>query len=162
MFLISASIMAAAAGTLFVAGDTLKDAYQMIDLLKPLAGSFAVALFAVGIISAGVSSQFPNVLMLPWLICDYTETEREMTLPKYRLMVFLISLLGLVVPLFGGRPVLVMLISQSFNVIVLPATVLCIFYLTNREDLMGAHKNTFSLVIAFIALKGVGGWLAKL
>jgi len=46
MFLISASIMAAAAGTLFVAGDTLKDAYQMIDLLKPLAGSFAVALFA--------------------------------------------------------------------------------------------------------------------
>jgi len=89
-------------------------------------------------------------------------------------MVFLISLLGLVVPLFGGRPVLVMLISQSFNVIILPATVLCIFYLTNREDLMGAHKNTlrsnislvaiflFSLVIAFIALKGVGGWLAKL
>ena len=90
----------------------------MIDLLKPLAGSFAVGLFAVGIIAAGVSSQFPNVLMLPWLICDYTETEREMTLPRYRLMVFLISLLGLVVPLFGGRPVLVMLISQSFNVII--------------------------------------------
>ena len=174
MFIISAAIMAAAAGTLFIAGDTLKDAYQMIDLLKPLAGSFAVALFAVGIIAAGVSSQFPNVLMLPWLICDYMETEREMTLPKYRLMVFLISLLGLAVPLLGGKPVLVMLISQSFNVIILPVTVLCIFYLSNRADLMGEHKNTlrsnitliaiflFSLIIAFIALKGAGEWMSKL
>jgi len=174
MFLISASIMAAAAGTLFVAGENLEDAYQMIDLLQPLAGSFAVSLFAVGIIAAGVSSQFPNVLMLPWLICDYRETERDMTLPKYRVMVFLISLLGLVVPLIGTRPVLVMLVSQSFNVIILPVTVLCIFYLTNREDLMGAYKNSwrsnaaliviflFSLVVAYLALKGAQGWLAKL
>lgn len=174
MFLISASIMAAAAGTLFVAGESLKDAYQMIGLLEPLAGSFAVGVFAVGIISAGVSSQFPNILMLPWLICDYAETKREMTLPKYRIMVFLISLMGLVVPLFGGRPVLVMLISQSFNVVILPATVLCILYLSNRKDLMGEHKSRmrtnialvvvflFSLVIAYIALKGVGGWMSKL
>lgn len=174
MFLISASIMAAAAGTLFVAGESLKDAYQMIGLLEPLAGSFAVGVFAVGIISAGVSSQFPNILMLPWLICDYAETKREMTLPKYRIMVFLISLMGLVVPLFGGRPVLVMLISQSFNVVILPATVLCILYLSNRKDLMGEHKSRmrtnialfviflFSLVVAYIALKGVGGWMSKL
>ena len=173
MFIISAAIMAAAAGTLFIAGESLKEAYQMIDLLKPLAGSFAVGLFAVGIIAAGVSSQLPNVLLLPWLICDYKETDRDMTLSKYRIMVFFISLLGLVVPLFGGRPVLVMLISQSFNVIILPVTVLCIFYLSNRADLMGEHKNNlrsniilvaiflFSLVIAYIALKGLEKKIAE-
>jgi len=126
-----------------------------------------VSIFAIGIIAAGVSSQFPNVLMLPWLICDYTETKREMTLPKYRIMVFLISLLGLVVPLFGGRPVLVMIVSQAFNAVILPMTVACIFYLTNRKDLMGAYKNNlianiiltaillFSLFTSFIGVKGV-------
>jgi Mn2+/Fe2+ NRAMP family transporter len=167
MFVISAAIMAAAAGSLHVAGKGLEDAYQMIELLEPLAGSFAVTIFAFGIIAAGVSSQFPNVLMLPWLITDYTGAERDMTLPKYRIMVFLISLLGLVVPLFGARPIPVMIVSQSFNAVILPITVACIFYLTNRKDLMGAHKNSsvsnvilvaifaFSIFTASVGVKGV-------
>jgi Mn2+/Fe2+ NRAMP family transporter len=167
MFFISASIMAAAAGTLYAEGLGLSKASQMISLLEPLAGPMATALFATGIIAAGVSSQFPNVLMLPWLLCDYNETKRDMTMPKYRLMVFVISLLGLVVPLFGARPVLVMIVSQAFNAVILPLTVACIFYLANRKDLMGAHKNKtlaniiltaillFSLFTSFIALKGV-------
>ena len=167
MFIISAAIMAAAAGTLFAEGLGLSRASQMIELLEPLAGSLAVSIFAVGIIAAGVSSQFPNVLMLPWLICDYKGTGRDMTLPKYRIMVLLISLLGLVVPLFGGRPVLVMIVSQAFNAVILPITVACIFYLANRKDLMGDYKNTllsnialiaillFSLFTSFIGVKGV-------
>lgn len=167
MFIISASIMAAAAGTLHAEGLGLSRASQMIELLEPLAGPLATSLFAIGIIAAGVSSQFPNVLMLPWLLCDYNETERNMTLPKYRLMVFGISLLGLVVPLFGARPVLVMIVSQAFNAVILPLTVACIFYLANRNDLMGEHKNkvianiiltailVFSIFTSFIAIKGV-------
>jgi len=167
MFIISASIMAAAAGTLHVAGIGLSNASQMIVLLEPLAGPLAVSIFAVGIVSAGVSSQFPNVLMLPWLICDFAGSDRDMTLGRYRIMVFLISLLGLVVPFFGARPVLVMIVSQAFNAVILPITVGCIFYLSNRKDLMGSHKNTltsniilgaillFSLFTSFIGVKGV-------
>ena len=174
MFIISASIMAAAAGTLYVEGLGLSRASQMIELLEPLAGSFAVSIFAIGIIAAGVSSQFPNVLMLPWLICDYRGADRDMTLPKYRLMVLMISLLALVVPLLGARPIFVMIISQAFNTIILPLTVLCIFHLTNRSDLMGENKNKlignviliaiflFSLIIAFIAMKGLGQTIQKL
>ena len=133
MFVISASIMAAAAGTLHVAGLGLDRASQMIGLLEPLAGSFATAIFAMGIIAAGVSSQFPNVLMLPWLLCDYNDSERKMTMPRYRIMVLLISLLGLVVPIFEARPIFVMIISQAFNAVILPVTVVCILYLTNRK-----------------------------
>ncbi len=167
MFVISAAVMAAAAGTLYAEGLGLTKASQMISLLEPLAGPLAASIFAIGIISAGVSSQFPNILMLPWLICDYTDTPRNMTLPKYRIMVFLISLLGLVVPLFGGRPVLVMIISQAFNAVILPITVACIFYLSTRTELMGKYKNTlvsnviltaiflFSLFTSVIGIKGV-------
>jgi len=167
MFVISAAVMAAAAGTLHVEGLGLTKASQMITLLEPLAGSFATAIFAIGIVAAGVSSQFPNVLMLPWLICDYTESEREMTLPKYRIMVFLISLLGLVVPLFNARPVAIMIASQAFGALILPLTVGCIFYLTNRKNLMGEHKNShlanlilcvimlFALFMSYLAVKGL-------
>ncbi|MDG1126553.1 MAG: Nramp family divalent metal transporter [Hellea sp.] len=167
MFVISAAVMAAAAGTLYTKSIGLSKVSQMISLLEPLAGPLATSIFAVGIVSAGVSSQFPNVLMLPWLICDYMGSERDMTLPKYRVMVFIISLLGLVVPFFGARPVVVMIVSQAFNAIILPATVACIFYLSNRKDLMGAFKNSltsniiltvillFSLFTSLIGIKGL-------
>lgn len=173
MFVISAAIMAAAAGTLYLEGVGLDRPSQMISLLEPLAGSFAVSIFAVGIIAAGVSSQFPNVLMLPWLLCDYNDSGRDMTLTKYRVMVFFISLLGLVVPLFDARPVFVMIASQAFNVVLLPVTVACIFYLGNRADLMGEQKHgtwvnvalvsifLFSLVTSFMGFQGLMGMIGK-
>jgi len=167
MFVISGSIMAAAAGTLYAEGLGLTKASQMIELLEPLVGPLATAIFAVGIIAAGVSSQFPNVLMLPWLLCDFNQSKREMTLPKYRVMVLLISLLGLVVPIFKAPPVFVMIVSQAFQSIILPITVGCILYLGNRRDLMGEHKNKlmtniilvvillFSIVTTSMGIKGV-------
>ena len=167
MFIISGSIMAAAAGTLHVEGLGLDRVSQMIGLLEPLAGSFATTIFVVGIVAAGVSSQFPNVLMLPWLLCDFNQSERDMTLPRYRIIVLVISLLGLVVPIFEARPIFVMIISQAFNAVILPVTVACILYLGNRRDLMGEHRNTvttnvvltaillFSLVTTSMGIRGV-------
>ena len=105
--------------------------------------------------------------MLPWLLCDYNQSPREMTLPRYRVMVFLISLLGLVVPIFDARPVFVMIVSQAFQAIILPVTVLCILYLGNRRDLMGEYRHSrginiflgaillFSIVTTSMGIKGV-------
>lgn len=167
MFIISASIMAASAGTLHLNGLELKNASQMIELLEPLAGSMAVSIFALGIIAAGVSSQFPNVLMLPWLLCDYNQTDRQMDLAKYRWMVLGISLMGLIVPIFEAPPVFVMILSQAFNAVILPVTVGAIFYLSNRKDLMGEYRISltsniilgaillFSLFTSIIGVRGV-------
>ena len=174
MFIISAAIMASAAGTLYAEGLGLEKPAQMIELLQPLAGSFATSIFAIGIIAAGVSSQLPNVLMLPWLLCDYSQSPRDLSLAKYRIMVLLISLLGLVVPIVGARPVLVMIVSQALNVFILPVTVACIIYLGNRRDLMGQYKNElpanlaliaillFSLVTSWMSIGGVWNLLEKL
>ena len=167
MFVISMSIMAAAAGTLYPENLGLTKASQMIELLEPLSGQMAVTIFAFGIIAAGVSSQFPNVLMLPWLLCDYNQSPRNMKLSKYRIMVFFISLLGLVVPIFDARPVFVMIISQALNSVILPVTVACIMYLGNRKDLMGKYRFTtfdnvilaailaFAIFTSAIGVKGV-------
>jgi Mn2+/Fe2+ NRAMP family transporter len=152
MFVISAIIMAAAAGTLYVEGKTLEKPAEMITLLEPLAGPFAVAIFTLGIVAAGVSSQFPNVLLLPWLLCDYTGSERDMKQAKYRVMVFFISLLGLVVPVFHARPVVVMIASQAFGALILPVTVCCIIYLGNSKSVVGDKTYTVfeNIVLALI------------
>jgi len=150
MFVVSASIMAAAAGTLHLKGVTLTKVSEMINLLEPIAGSFAVTIFTIGLVAAGVSSQFPNVALLPWLLDDYYEREADLTRLDYRIFALMISLLGLIVPLFNARPIAIMIISQAFGALVLPVTVACIIYLGNRKDLMKSH--TFSLLLNIILL----------
>lgn len=75
-----------------------------------------------------------------------------MTLPKYRLLVFLISLLGLVVPIFEAPPVFVMIATQAFNSVILPVTVSCILYLGNRRDLMGGQHHSLQTNVMLFAI----------
>ncbi len=72
-FLVSAAIMASAAGTMLPAGIPVVHAIDMVKTLEPLAGPFATALFVTGIVAAAVSSLFPNYVLGPWLVCDYLE-----------------------------------------------------------------------------------------
>lgn len=152
MFFVSASIMAAAAGTLHVQGVTLTKVSEMISLLEPVAGSFAVSIFTLGLIAAGVSSQFPNVALLPWMLDDYHERKADLTRTDYRIGVLLISLLGLIVPIFHAKPIAVMITSQAFGALVLPATVASILYLGNRADLMKSHRFNLPINIALGAI----------
>ena len=152
------------------------DTTQMLRLLEPLAGSLSVGLFAFGVVAAGLSSQFPNVLLFPWLYCDYRGIPFRLSAPFFRWIVAFISLLGLTVPLFGGRPILVMVTSQAFGALLLPASVVCILYLGNRRSLMGKNvlrwpdnlflvvTLVFALIMALIGFRGIvaiiGTWIS--
>ena len=68
MLLLSASVMACAAGTLYRMGQPVEQAIDMVKTLEPLAGRFAISLFVLGVIGAGISTLFPIVLIAPWLI----------------------------------------------------------------------------------------------
>ncbi|WP_340679909.1 Nramp family divalent metal transporter [Paraglaciecola sp.] len=167
MFIVSAAIMAAAAGSLYIQGITLVNVTQMIYLLEPLAGTAAVTIFTIGLIAAGVSSQFPNVALLPWLLDDYHQRKPDLKRPSYRIMALVISLLGLIVPIFNAKPIVVMVGSQAFGALVLPATVACIFYIGNKKDLMGEYKFStltniilamifvFALVTSYMSYNGL-------
>ena len=167
MFMVSASIMAAAAGSLYVQGVTLENVTQMIYLLEPLAGSAAVAIFTIGLIAAGISSQFPNVALLPWLLDDYYQRKPNLKTPSYRVIALVISSLGLIVPIFNAKPIAVMVLSQAFGALVLPATVACIFYIGNKASLMKEHKFSnatnlalvlifgFALIMSYMSLTGI-------
>ena len=152
MFVVSASIMAAAAGTLHTQGIKLTNVAEMITLLEPLAGPLAVGIFTVGIVAAGVSSQFPNVTLLPWMLDDYHQHKPDMRQTKYRIIVLIISCLGLIVPILHAKPVVVMIASQAFGALVLPVTVLCFIYVGNKKSLMGEYKfkPSMNVVLALI------------
>ncbi len=126
MFIISVSIMVCAAGTLYVAHKPVEDAIQMVELLKPFAGRFALSFFILGIIGAGLSSIIPIALLAPLLISDYRGVPVNMKSKMFRILCGIALLFGLIVPVFQARPVIAMIISQCFQILVLPIVTISI------------------------------------
>lgn len=154
MFILSAAIMASAAGTLHVIGKEVNNAIDMVKLLEPLAGRFAISIFVAGIVSAGLSSLFPIVLLAPWLFADYRKTPRNLRSTSSRLWVLFGISLGLIVPIFGGRPVLVMIMSQALTIMASPVVLILMMILQNRESIMGKYKATpvFNIIMLITIL----------
>jgi len=150
-FLISLAIMISATGTLYFHGIHVDNTTDMMNALGPWAGDFALTLFTLGIIGAGLSSIFPNLLLLPWLIADYTHTKRDMKKPLYKLIVILIALSALIVPIFGGKPVWILIASQAISPFVMPLITLFLLILLNRDEIMKKHKIGLGMNVALLA-----------
>lgn len=139
LFFINAAIMACAAGTLFLQGQPVENAIDMVRTLEPLAGKLAVAGFVLGILAAGLSSLFPNFLLGPWMIADFLGIERDMSRGGFRALVLGTALCGMIVPVFGGRPVPIMIASQAVSPLVMPLLVAFVWILIARKDIAGQH-----------------------
>jgi len=165
MFLLSIAIMACAAGTLYPRGLHVENAIDMVRLLEPLAGRFAISIFVAGIVCAGLSSLFPIALLAPWLLADYNNTERNLRSTSARWMVLGVLLLGLVVPIFGGRPVLVMLASQALITLATPLILLLMFILQNKKSVMGEYRAgpyfnvSMTIILLFSILMAITGFI---
>ena len=167
MFLLSIAVMAAAAGTLYPRGLHVENAIDMVRLLEPLAGRFAISIFVAGIVCAGLSSLFPIAILAPWLLADYQNEECNMRSWRSRLLVLFVVSLGLVVPVFGGRPVLVMITSQALITVATPVIILLMLILQNKKSILGHYTASrpmnlavtviflFSILMAITGIVGI-------
>ncbi len=153
IFFISGSIMAIAATTLYGEGKTITKVFDMIYTLEPVLGKFAVTIFLVGTLGAGLSSIFPILMITPILIADYQSGILDIKSKQFRIITAIACIVALTVPIFGANPINAQILSQVFNVFVLPLVIIGIIILLNRENLMGKHKASFLLNVGmFMAL----------
>jgi Mn2+/Fe2+ NRAMP family transporter len=154
IFVVCGSIMMVATSTLFHEGRTVEMVLDMVQTLTPIAGKFALAIFLLGTLSAGLSSIFPILMIFPLLVADYKTGQLDITSTRFRILTAIVCLIGLTVPLIGGNPIEIQILTQVFLVFVLPLVVLGIGILVNRPALMGEHKAgwllNLGLVLAFI------------
>lgn len=164
MLLLSGTVMAVAAGTLYVNGHTLNDSAELVRLFEPLGGRVAALILILGVSAAGISTIFPIALIAPWLIADFTGQARDLRSPLFRTLGLAALLLAFVSQFLEQRPPAVMIFSQAFQAFILPAVVAPVLYLLNRRDVMGEHRASrsmnvglvlsllFSLLTAFLAV----------
>ena len=150
IFVISGSIMAVATGALFENGKSVDKVLDMVYALEPIAGKLAIAIFFLGTISAGLSSIFPILMIAPLMIADYEAGKLDTSSKRFKLISGIACIIGLMVPIFGANPIKAQILTQVFNVFVLPLVILGMLILINRKDLMGEHKAGPALNIGIV------------
>ncbi len=152
MFLLSLIIMAVSAGTLHVMGLKLHDTVEMISLFEPLGGKAAAFILILGVTGAGLSTIFPIILIAPWLISDYTGKVRNIRSPMYRIFGGVGLLFGFGSLFLEATPPIIMVFSQAFEALILPAVSIPILILINRKSLVNGEKAGIWLNIGITAV----------
>lgn len=168
MFIISGAVMAAAAGAIHKTGGTpIKLVLDMVQSLEPVAGRFAVIIFMFGAVSAGLSSIFPILMVLPLLLADYRSGQLDTRSGQFRILAGLAATVGLTVLILGINPVEAQIITQVFNVFILPIVIGAILFLVSNGKIMGHMKAgtllktglwlalIFSLLISYTGILGL-------
>ena len=151
IFIISGTIMAVAAGALFYEGKEVTHVLDMANTLEPIAGKWAVTIFFFGALSAGLSSIFPCLLITPLLVADYQSGELDTNSKQFRVITFIACLVALIGPAFGANPIEIQILSQVFNVFVLPAVVLGIILIVNSIKIMKGYKTSIGVNIGLFS-----------
>lgn len=161
IFVISATIMAVACGSLFYDGKVVTKVLDMANTLEPIAGKWAVSIFFFGALSAGLSSIFPCLLIAPILLADFQSGKLDTSSKQFKLITGIACLIALIGPAFDANPIEIQLLSQVFNVFVLPIVILGIILLLQNKNVMKEFKTSigvyaclyaallFSLIISF-------------
>lgn len=169
VFIISGAVMAVAAGALYHQGAQVNEVLDMVSALEPIAGKSALTVFFFGTLAAGLSSVFPCMLIAPLLIEDYRSGKLDTQSKQFRIITGIAALFALTIPVFGFNPIRGQILSQVFNVFVLPLVILGIILMVNNKKLMdkqaaGYLLNTvlgfaflFALVISYNGVLGLIG-----
>jgi len=147
IFVISGAIMAVASGSLHGKGIEITHVLDMSQALEPSVGKFAVSIFFIGTLSAGLSSIFPCLIIVPLMLGDFNSGKLDVRSLRFRLITGVGSILALSVPLFGVNPIKGQIFTQVFNVFALPLVVISFLLLWNRKNAGLPEKRLLTNII---------------
>lgn len=132
--------------------------------LKPLAGEFAAALFALGILNAGLFTATVLPLSTSYVICEAlgfeAAVDRKFSEAPVFFTLFGIGLIaGAIIVLVPGIPYLKFTIyAQVLQGILLPPELVLMLFIINKRSVMGKYTNSgFGNAIAWATVAIVGG-----
>jgi len=141
-------IIVCTSATLYRAGiHEIDDAGTAALALKPLAGSWATFLFAIGLLNASLFAASILPLSTAYVVCEAMGFEsgidRKFSEAKifYGLYTALIAVGAILVLGLGQFASVILLWSQVLNGFLLPVVMIFILILVNRRDLMGDQTN---------------------
>ncbi|MBX0356112.1 Nramp family divalent metal transporter [Halobacillus sp. Nhm2S1] len=139
--IISVAIIITAA-VAFPLGTEIQDPSVMADQLKPLLGSWAKYVFAVGIFAAGISSAMTAPLASAYATAGALGWERNLRSTKFRLVWIGVLLVGVLFASLGYDPIQLIVFAQYANGLILPFIVLFLMMAMNNRGTLRNHVNS--------------------
>jgi NRAMP (natural resistance-associated macrophage protein)-like metal ion transporter len=141
-------IIVCCGATLFKSGHRdIADAAEAAQALAPLAGPWARALFAFGLLNASLFAASILPLSTAHVVCEGLGFEAGLDhkfreAPVFYWLYTALVVIGAAIILLPGAPLLkILVLSQVGNGVWLPVVLIFMILLSNRTDLMGDHKN---------------------
>jgi Mn2+/Fe2+ NRAMP family transporter len=144
---VAAFITIACAGTIFKSGLSIETAKDAALALGPLAGKYASVLFALGLLNASLFSAAILPLSTAYTVCEAFGWENSLSRELKDAPIFFgiyaaMIILGAAIILLPVRSLIqAMLISQTFNGVLLPVILVTMLLLINDKRLMGKFTN---------------------
>jgi len=155
--LVACFIIIATAATLYVHGDhTVNNAADAARALKPFAGRFAEALFAVGLLGASLLAAAILPVTAAYVVAETFGFEKGIShrpreAPVFVGVITTLIVIGTIVAVIPGLPVIKLLVAvQVVNGFLLPVTLIFVWRLASNRELMGKYANgrTFNILAA--------------
>jgi Mn2+/Fe2+ NRAMP family transporter len=167
---VAAFMIIANAATIFVYNQghpnsqiVISQAADVAKALQPLAGEWAEALFAFGILNAGLFTAAVLPLSTSYLVCEAFGFEaaldrRFREAPVFYSLFALGLVIGAALVLVPGVPLLkIAFYSQVLQGLLLPVELVLMLFIINRVRVMGEYRNTrLTNIIAWTTVVAVG------
>ena len=139
--IISISIMIVGC-SLALRGETVKGVADLANGLQPLAGTFAKAIFSIGIFAAGISSAATAPLAAAYVITGVLGWSTDLKDTRFRIIATIVFAVGCFFAIVGGTPTNIITIAQAINGVVLPLSVILVLLVTRKTEIVGKYKNS--------------------
>jgi manganese transport protein len=137
--LVSMTILATAAASLFGSGKTIENAVDMAQQLTPLFGSMATFTLGAGLFAAGLTSAITAPLATGYIVQEIFKSSTSRRPFQIGALIVIVS--GTVAALLGYRPVELIFVAQIANGLLLPIVALFLLKLANDKNLLGQYAN---------------------
>lgn len=137
--LVSMTILATAAASLFGGGKTIENAVDMAQQLTPLFGSMATVTLGAGLFAAGLTSAITAPLATGYIVQEIFKSSQSRRPFQIGALIVIIS--GTFAALLGYRPVELIFIAQIANGLLLPIIAIFLLRLANNKQLLGQYAN---------------------
>lgn len=136
-----AIVVAAAAGSAAGGGAQPTSAVELARGLTPLLGTWATAIFAIGLFAAGLTSAITAPLAAAYALAGAMGWSPNLRDPRLRGTFSLVIATGAAFAVAGVRPLPAILFAQAANGLLLPLVALFLLVVMNDRGLLGDNTN---------------------
>ncbi len=147
--LVSITILATAAATMFGNGTEIKNAADMAQQISPIFGNFAALALGAGLFAAGLTSAITAPLATGYILQEILGKEQDdRRFNIFRITALVVLLVGGIVASLNYSPVEIIFVAQIANGMLLPIVALFLLKLANNKQLLGDYANGIAANLA--------------